>query len=130
MELEVMKKLIRKYEPGHTRFSLRAMQAERYYRNETDILVRDQGSKMRKRKRNSDQPLRNADNRIPRNFHGLIVNQKAAYMFTAPPLFDIGNEHGNEIETEMLGDEYRKNCMGAVHQCCQCVRGMDSLLGG
>ena len=41
MELEVMKKLIRKYEPGHTRFSLRAMQAERYYRNETDILVRD-----------------------------------------------------------------------------------------
>ena len=40
MELEVMKKLIRKYEPGHTRFSLRAMQAERYYRNETDILVK------------------------------------------------------------------------------------------
>lgn len=39
MELEVMKKLIRKYEPGHSRFSLRAMQAERYYRNETDILV-------------------------------------------------------------------------------------------
>ena len=41
MELEVMKKLIRKYEPGHTQFALRAMQAERYYRNETDILVRD-----------------------------------------------------------------------------------------
>ena len=41
MELEVMKKLIRKYEPEHTRFSLRAMQAERYYRNETDILVKD-----------------------------------------------------------------------------------------
>ena len=39
MELEVMKKLIRKYEPGHTKFSFNAMQAERYYRNETDILI-------------------------------------------------------------------------------------------
>ena len=87
MELEVMKKLIRKYEPGHSRFSLRAMQAERYYRNETDILVT--GKEAEEKKEDSDNPLRNADNRIPRNFHGLIVNQKAAYMFTAPPLFDI-----------------------------------------
>lgn len=110
MELEVMKKLIRKYEPGHTRFSLRAMQAERYYRNETDILVKDKLTD-EKEKEEPDNPLRNADNRIPRNFHGLIVNQKAAYMFTAPPLFDIGNEHGNEVVTEILGDEYRKNCM-------------------
>ena len=39
MELEIMKKLIRKYEPGHTKFSFNAMQAERYYRNETDILI-------------------------------------------------------------------------------------------
>ena len=99
MELEIMKKLIRKYEPGHTKFALRAMQAERYYRNETDILVKAK-SEDEKKKEDSDNPLRNADNRIPRNFHGLIVNQKAAYMFTAPPLFDIGNEHGNEIVTE------------------------------
>ena len=116
MELEVMKKLIRKYEPGHTRFSLRAMQAERYYRNETDILVKVK-SEDEKKKEDSDNPLRNADNRIPRNFHGLIVNQKAAYMFTAPPLFDIGNEHGNEVVTEVLGDEYRKNTAGAGNQC-------------
>lgn len=64
MELEVMKKLIRKYEPGHTRFSLRAMQAERYYRNETDILVKVK-SEGEKKKEDSDNPLRNADNRIP-----------------------------------------------------------------
>ena len=108
MELEIMKKLIRKYEPGHTKFSFNAMQAERYYRNETDILINKISDE---RKEDADNPLRNADNRIPRNFHGLIVNQKAAYMFTAPPLFDIGNEHGNEVVTEVLGDEYRKNCM-------------------
>ena len=81
------------------------MQAERYYRNETDILINKISDE---RKEDADNPLRNADNRIPRNFHGLIVNQKAAYMFTAPPLFDIGNEHGSEVVTEVLGDEYRK----------------------
>lgn len=105
MELEVMKKLIKKYEAGHSIFVTDAMQAERYYRNETDILAP-------KPKNDEDEkPLRNADNRIPRNFHGLIVNQKASYMFTAPPLFDIGNKSGNLAIAETLGDEYRKNCM-------------------
>lgn len=106
MELETMKKLIKKYESGHSNLVLRTMQAERYYRNETDILLpeREEGNR-------EDNPLRNADNRIPRNFHGLIVNQKASYMFTSPPLFDAGNQHYNDLITDALGDEYRKNCM-------------------
>lgn len=108
MELEVMRKIIKKYEPGHCSFVTRVMQAERYYRNETDILLPELE---RNRDRTEDNPLRNADNRIPRNFHGLIVNQKASYMFTAPPLFDIGNKQGNDRITDALGDEYRKNCM-------------------
>ena len=36
-----MKQLIKKYEPGHAAFVTRADIAERYYRNETDILFRD-----------------------------------------------------------------------------------------
>lgn len=106
MELEVMKKMIKKYEAGHTDFILKADVAERYYRNETDVLFR--------KKKNEDEegnPMRNADNRIPRNFHGLIVNQKASYAFTSPPLFDIGNTENNKKITEILGDEYIKNCM-------------------
>lgn len=106
MELEAMKKLIKKYEPGHTGFIYRADEAERYYENETDVLFHKE-----KKEDEEGNPLRNADNRIPRNFHGLIVNQKASYMFTAPPLFDIGNKQGNDTITECLGDEYRKNCM-------------------
>ena len=109
MELEVMKKLIKKYESGHSEFVGKARQAERYYQNETDILFKPQDRD--NTEKDMENPLRNADNRIPRNFHGLIVNQKASYMFTAPPLFDVGNRSSNEIITEMLGDEYRKNCM-------------------
>lgn len=109
MELEVMKKLIKKYEPGHKDFIERAMRAERYYRNESDILIN--GEKKSSTEEDEKHLLRNADNRIPHNFHGLLVNQKSAYMFTAPPLFDVGNKQSNERITELLGDEYRKNCM-------------------
>ncbi|MCI8489002.1 MAG: phage portal protein [Lachnospiraceae bacterium] len=110
MELEAMKKLIKKYEPGHLGFTIRAEIAERYYQNEADILFNRE--KVNADEEEADvQPLRNADNRIPRNFHGLIVNQKAAYMFTAPPIFDTGSKGGNDIVTDVLGDEYRKNCM-------------------
>lgn len=106
MELDVMKKLIKKHLPGHKDFALRASVAERYYRNETDVLYKKAEDDV-----DSDNPLRNADNRIPRNFHGLIVNQKASYAFTAPPLFDVGSNPANKKITELLGDEYAKNCM-------------------
>lgn len=106
MELDVMKQLIKKYEAGHTDFILKADVAERYYRNETDVLFHK-----KRREDEEGNPIRNADNRIPRNFHGLIVNQKASYAFTAPPLFDIGNTENNKKITEVLGDEYAKNCM-------------------
>lgn len=107
MDIETMKQLIKKYEAGHTDFVVRAETAERYYRNETDILYPPK----RKDEYETEKPLRNADNRIPRNFHGLIVNQKASYAFTAPPLFDVGNTASNKRVTEALGDEYAKNCM-------------------
>ena len=41
MDIETMKQLIKKYEPGHAAFVTRADIADRYYRNETDILFRD-----------------------------------------------------------------------------------------
>lgn len=62
MELEVVKKLIKKYTAGHGAFLAEADTADRYYRNQTDILLEPP------KKRETEQgenPLRNADNRIP-----------------------------------------------------------------
>lgn len=100
-----MKNLIKKYMPGHSRFLVRVETADRYYRNKTDILL-----KPPKEKNQEENPLRNADNRIPLNFHGLLVNQKASYMFTAPPLFDLGDKESNKALTAFLGDKYAKTC--------------------
>ena len=91
MDIEVMKKLIRKYQSGHTDFVRRAEKAKAYYRNETDIMF----PPLKEEQEKKEKPLRNADNRIPFNFHGLLVNQKASYMFAAPPIFDLGNKETN-----------------------------------
>lgn len=117
MDIEVVKKLIKNYETGHVSFIQKSMIAERYYKNKTDVLLQE------KKKDEEGNPLRNADNRIPRNFHGLIVNQKASYAFTAPPLFDIGSPANNKRVTEILGDEYAKNCMEL------CINAANSTMG-
>ncbi|MBS6396685.1 MAG: phage portal protein [Clostridiales bacterium] len=114
MELDIMKRLIKKYEPGHTGYIRECETAERYYRNRTDILLK------KPKEDEEGKPLRNADNRIPRNFHGLIVNQKASYAFTAPPLFDVGNNTMNEKIADTLGDEYKKNCMELCVNAANC----------
>ena len=105
MEIEVIKKLIKKHTICHTNIVWKALKAESYYRNKNDILIYD-----RKKNDDSENPLRNADNRISSNFHGLLVNQKASYMFTAPPLFDVGNKESNKRITDILGDNYAKAC--------------------
>ena len=104
MDIEVIKKLIKKYQVGHADFVTKAAKAQNYYRNKTDILI----GEPEKKKSKEETPLRNADNRIPFNFHGLLVNQKASYMFTAPPLFDLGNKAANQKLTSFLGDKFAK----------------------
>jgi SPP1 family phage portal protein len=108
MEINDAKKLIKEYLPGHSAFVLQADVGERYYRNENDILFRKK--KEETGQEQTKNPLRNADNRISHNFHGMLVNQKAAYMFTYPPLFDVGSETNNKLVSRALGAKFRKVC--------------------
>lgn len=119
MDIEVIKKLIRKYQPGHSDFLMRAEKAKAYYRNETDIMFPPQKEEQEKK----EKPLRNADNRIPFNFHGLLVNQKASYMFAAPPLFDLGKKKSNKKLTQFLGDKYPKVCKDLCIEASNCTVG-------
>ncbi len=110
MDIEVVKKLIKKHTIGHSEFVRSADEAERYYKNETDVLRAPSREEKQKKENEGKTPLRNADNRIPFNFHGLLVNQKAAYMFTAPPVFDLGGDEANNMLRKFLGDKYSKVC--------------------
>lgn len=110
MEIEAVKNLIKKYAVAHTDHLQRTEVARRYYRNETDIMIGPPKKEQEAEKGEPENPMRNADNRVPFNFHGLLVNQKAAYMFTAPPLFDVGTDAANKALRMFLGDKYPKAC--------------------
>lgn len=74
--------------------------AKKYYENDniikiTGILPAD------------TDPLRNADNRVSHNFHQLITDEKVAYMFTNPVLFDVSDKKINKKITETLGDDFK-----------------------
>lgn len=52
-------------------------------------------------------PIRNADNRVSHNFHQLITDEKVAYMFTNPVLFDVGDKDLNDKIKQILGDDFK-----------------------
>lgn len=108
MEIEIVKKIIKenilKFAPKIEEIA----KAEKYYANENDILTRKNPVEEKLNEKESDNPLRNADNRISHPWHELLVNQKAAYTMTEPPTFDVGNKDLNDEITKLLGDRYQK----------------------
>ncbi len=73
---------------------------KRYYEN--DNIIKDKGVLP-----NNTDPIRNADNRVSHNFHQLITDEKVAYMFTNPVLFDVSDKNVNEQILQTLGDIFK-----------------------
>ena len=117
MELEIAKKLIKKYTANHSDVVRKIETAERYYRKENDIKY------AKKETEDAENPLRTADNRIPSNFYKLLVNQKAAYAFTEKVTFDTGNDELNSLITKTLGDSFRKKCKSLCVQAANASMG-------
>lgn len=105
MNLDVAKRLISNYVAGHGDFVTRANVAERYYRVKNDILFYKEHCPDELK-----NPLRSADNRVPFSFYNLLVNQKASYLFTYPPIFDTKDSDLNTLIVDTLGDDYAKKC--------------------
>ena len=105
MDLDVAKKLISNYVAGHCDFVTKADVAERYYKVENDILFYKEHCPDELK-----NPLRSADNRVPFSFYNLLVNQKASYLFTYPPIFDTKDNDLNTLIVDTLGDDYAKKC--------------------
>lgn len=108
-----MKKLIKSYKRQQNKIVRESNTAESYYKKENDILHKKKTAVER-------NPIRNADNRIPSNFYNILVNQKAAYLFTAPPLFDVGKDSINKQILTILGDGYAKKCKDLCIQASNC----------
>lgn len=116
MEIGVIKKLVSVYMKRHRSMMREADVAERYYRKKNDIL-----RKGARGQSPDGNPMRAADNRIPANFYNILVNQKAAYLFADPPIFDLGDEAANKAVRKALGDSFHKVCKDLCINASNCT---------
>lgn len=107
MEIEIIKKLINDLVLKDVNRKNKIIESEKYYDNENDILKKIELAS-KKNKDESDNPLKNADNRISQPWHALLVDQKASYTMTVPPTFDVDNKELNDEIVKLLGDKYPK----------------------
>lgn len=109
MEIENLKKLIKDKAPALKEKSDSIQISERYYRNENDILKNKHPADKKKTQKNDEEnPVRISDNRISTPWHRLLVNQKAAYVMSEPPTFDVGDDRLNDEISKLLGDHFGK----------------------
>lgn len=109
MDLEKAKALLKVVIPKHHEFHKQAEEAEKYYRNKGKILHTGAAaidSINHYLATIGQNPLKSADNRVPLNWHKILVDQKIGYLFTYPPQFEA---EGSEVDfKDILGDEYTK----------------------
>lgn len=112
MELEQVKKFIKDNEAYLSPILIQAETANRYYDTRNDILFRKSEEK---EKKDEKTVLRNADNRVCSSWYPLLVDQKNAYIFTYPPIFDVGNIKANKQIKSVLGEKFQKICQKLCH---------------
>lgn len=108
MEIEVIKKIIKSKMATHDKFVSNAKKSELYYHNENDILRFKNPTQEKLKTKDTDNPLRSADNRVSHPWHSLLVDQKTAYSMTIPPKFDTGDDKLNDEVAKLLGDDFPK----------------------
>ncbi|MFB5519692.1 phage portal protein [Enterococcus casseliflavus] len=108
MDIETVKKIINENLKGFPTKIQKIRKSELYYENKNDILRRRNPLAEKVKQKDPENPLRSADNRISHSFHQLLVNQKAAYAMTVPPMFDVDDKETNQEIVKLLGDTYPK----------------------
>ncbi|MCL0319420.1 phage portal protein, partial [Apilactobacillus xinyiensis] len=105
MDITQMRKVLNDTDGSRQRVIEQNNTSLRYYLNENDITLRNNGiSKINKK--GKKEALRSADNRISNNFHELIVDQEASYLTSNRPQFDVNNDDElNKQVDEVLGDD-------------------------
>ena len=101
-DLKAIRKLIENTESQYKAFAVSAQQGFDYYSNKDDIkrtgaaAIDEINGYLKKKGAN---PLRSADNRVSLNRHKIVVDQKAGYLFTVPPSFDLpgGADKGSTL---------------------------------
>lgn len=108
METKTMIQLLKNTDGRRGHFNQRYQTALRYYHNENDITLRNDGeSKTREEGKEAEGgPLRHADNRVSSNYAQLLIDQEAGYLATVPPAIDVEDDKLNDLLKNTLGDNF------------------------
>lgn len=104
-DLAVIRKLIESTESQYKAFAATAQQGFDYYGNQDNIkrtgaaAIDEINGYLKKKGAN---PLRSADNRVSLNRHKIVIDQKAGYLFTVPPSFDLPGADGTDKADPLL----------------------------
>jgi len=111
LDIALARKIIENGIAVHKTFSTEAQKGVNYYNNESGIkatgaaAINEVNAFLKTLGRN---PLKSADNRIPTNWHKILVDQKVGYLFTYPPQYDAKGEDINQKIKDALGEDYEK----------------------
>lgn len=100
-----------------------ALEGRWYYENRNAITRRSGMENMVAKAMRDNSPLRNADFRIPHNWHQLLVNQKVSYLFSHAPIFDCGFPQGNQKITAALGKGFSRMVKNLAIDAANCGTG-------
>ena len=81
VDYKALIKKIKKLIEDSTKVVKEIKTAKRYYETLNDITITDEKSLSAKIESVDNNPLRKADNRVPSNYHQILVDQKASYLF-------------------------------------------------
>lgn len=104
-DLNIIRKYITNTENEYSKFAAQAQEGFKYYDNEgkikrTGAAAIDEVNAFLKAK--GSNPLHTADNRISLNRHCVAVDQKAGYLFSIPPKFDLPADDLDAGDKELL----------------------------
>ena len=108
-DLAAIRKFIENTQEDYKAFCKQAQEGFDYYDNEGKIkrtgaaAIHDVNDFLMKKGAN---PLHSADNRVGLNLHSIVVDQKAGYLFSEPPSFDLpADESGKKKKAQANPDE-------------------------
>ena len=106
-DLAAIRKFIENTQTEYNDFCKQAQQGFDYYDNSGRIkhtgaaAIDDVNSFLMRKGAN---PLHSADNRVGLNLHGIVVDQKAGYLFSTPPSFDLPSDEAESSDDSAPGD--------------------------
>lgn len=110
MDLDTARKVFEQSDIDLVKRDHRYKESKRYYHNRNDIVLKSkkQKSEADEQTDKPDNPLRMHDSRVSSNFLQLLIDQKAAFGVSRPPMIDTGNDALNKQVLEVLGDDWNK----------------------